>query len=71
MKILYPTLNIFDMAEVRWQAGITKESNVAAFPLWSLQKQNGWFKRSKNNMNAIKKNFYCLLACSSIIRNLK
>ena len=31
MKILYPTLNIFDMAKVRWQAGITKESNVAAF----------------------------------------
>ena len=33
--------------------GITQKSSVAAFPLWSLQKQNGWLKISKNKMNGI------------------
>ena len=34
-------------------AGITKKSSVAAFPLWSFQKQNGWVKRRGNNMKDI------------------
>ena len=32
---------------------ITQNSNVAAFPLCSLHKQNGWVKRSQNNMKDI------------------
>ena len=31
-------------------AGITQKSSVTAFPLWSLQRQNSWVKRSGNNM---------------------
>ena len=34
-------------------AGITQKSSVAAFPLLSFQKQNGWVKRSENNMKDI------------------
>ena len=34
-------------------AGITQKSSVAAFPLWSLQKQNDWLKRIENNMKDI------------------
>ena len=34
-------------------AGITQKNSVAAFPLWSLQKQNGWLKGSKKNMEGI------------------
>ena len=30
--------------------GITQKSSVDAFPLWSLQKQNGWVKKSENNI---------------------
>ena len=35
-------------------AGLAQKSSVAAFPLWSLQKQNGWVKRSQNNIKDIK-----------------
>ena len=34
-------------------AEITQKINVAAFPLWYLQKQNGWIKRRENNMKDI------------------
>ena len=34
-------------------AGITQKSSVAAFPLWPIQKQNGWVKRRENNMKDI------------------
>ena len=34
-------------------AGITQKSSAAAFPSWSLQKQNGLLKRSENNMKDI------------------
>ena len=30
-----------------------QKRNVAGFPLWSLQKQNGSLKRSENNMKDI------------------
>ena len=33
--------------------GITQKSSVAAFPLWSLQKQNGWVKGRESNINDI------------------
>ena len=33
---------------------ITQKSSVAVFPLQSFQKQNGWVKRSENNMKDIK-----------------
>ena len=33
--------------------GITQKSSVDAFPLWSLQKQNGWVKKSENNVKDI------------------
>ena len=39
-------------------AGLTQKSSVAAFPVWSLQKQNGCVKRSK------KKNMKDLIGCS-------
>ena len=47
MRILYPKLNIHDMA------GITQKSSVTAFSLSSLLKQNGWVKRSEINMKDI------------------
>ena len=31
-------------------AGITQKSGVAAFPVWSHQKQNSWIKKSENSM---------------------
>ena len=31
-------------------AGITQESSATAVPLWLLQKQNSWVKRSENKM---------------------
>ena len=34
-------------------AEITQKSNVDSFSLSSLQKQNGWVKRSENNINDI------------------
>ena len=34
-------------------AGITQKNSVATFPLWSLQKQNGWVQRNENNMKNI------------------
>ena len=34
-------------------AGITQKSSVTAFPLWSLQRQNSWVKRSGSNMKDI------------------
>ena len=34
-------------------AEITQKISVAAFPLWYLQKQNGWIKRRENNMKDI------------------
>ena len=34
-------------------AGITQISSAAAFPLWSLQKQNGWVKRREKTMKGI------------------
>ena len=34
-------------------AVITQKSGVAAFPLRSLQKQNGWLKGSESNMKDI------------------
>ena len=34
-------------------AGIAQKSSVAAFPLWSLQKQNSWVKRCDKNMKAV------------------
>ena len=50
MKILYPNLNILNK---RCDGRITQKSSVTAFPLWSLQKQNGWVKRSESNMEDI------------------
>ena len=44
-------------------AGITQKSSVTAFPLWFIQKQNGWVKRSKNNMKGIMEisiTFWCV-----------
>ena len=35
-------------------AGITQKDSVAAFPLRFLQKQNGWLKKSENNMKDIR-----------------
>ena len=35
-------------------AGITQKSSVAAFPLWFIQKQNGWLKSCQNKMNDIR-----------------
>ena len=51
-------------------ARITQKSSVAAFLLCNLHKQNGWVKRSENNMKDIR-DFYWLLACLSKMRNLK
>ena len=34
-------------------AGLTQKGNVASFSLRSLQKQNGWVKRSENNIKDI------------------
>ena len=34
-------------------AWIKQKNSIAAFPLLSLQKQNGWLKRSKKNINDI------------------
>ena len=34
-------------------AGITQKSSVAAFPVWSLDKQNDWIKISENDMKDI------------------
>ena len=34
-------------------AGITQTRSAAAFPLLSILKQNGWVKRSENNMKDI------------------
>ena len=34
-------------------ARIAQKSSVAAFSLWSLQKQNSWGERSENNMKDI------------------
>ena len=34
-------------------AGITQNSSVAAFPLWSLQKENRWVKRKDSKMQDI------------------
>ena len=48
MKILFPSLNILDITCDSRDS--IKKISVAAFPLWSLQKQNGWVKRSKNNI---------------------
>ena len=50
MKTLYPDLIILD---IRCVAGITQKSGAAAFPLWSLQKQNSCVKRNENNMKDI------------------
>ena len=50
MKILYPNL---DNSIEGAMAGITQKSSVAPFPLWSLLKQNGWVKRSKNNLKDV------------------
>ena len=44
MKIPYPNLNILIQGVM---AEITQKSNVDAFPLWSLRKQNGWVKKEK------------------------
>ena len=35
-------------------AGITQKSSVAAFPLWFIQKQNGWLKSCQNKMKDIR-----------------
>ena len=34
-------------------ARIAQKSSATTFPLWSLQKQNSWVKRSENNMKDI------------------
>ena len=34
-------------------AGITQTSSVAAFPLWSLQKENRWVKRKDSKLQDI------------------
>ena len=34
-------------------AEIKQKSSIAAFPSWSLQKQNSWIKRSENNKKDI------------------
>ena len=34
-------------------AGITQKTSVAAFSLWSLQKQNSWVQKSENNIKDI------------------
>ena len=34
-------------------AGVTQKSSIAAFPLWCLQKQDGWVQRSETNMKDI------------------
>ena len=34
-------------------AGITQKSSVAAFPVWSLDKQNDWIKINENDMKDI------------------
>ena len=34
-------------------AEITQKNGVAAFPLWSLQKENGLLKRRESNMKDI------------------
>ena len=33
--------------------GITQKNSVAAFLMWSLQKKNGWLKRTERNMKDI------------------
>ena len=50
MKILYLNLNILD---IRWDGRGNKKSSVAAFPLWFLQKQDGWVQRSENKIKDI------------------
>ena len=34
-------------------AVMTQKNSAAAFPLWSLQKQNDWVQRSENDMKNI------------------
>ena len=34
-------------------AGIIQKSSVNASPSWAFQKQNGWVKRSENNIKGI------------------
>ena len=50
--------------------GKTQKNSVAAFPLWFLQKQNGWLKRWKQHEGCYR-DFCCLLACLPKLRNLK
>ena len=51
--------------------GITEKNSVAAFLLYSLQKQNGWVQRSENKMKNIMWISIAYWGVSSIMRNLK
>ena len=33
--------------------GITQKNGVAAFPLWSLQKQNNWIKKRESKIKTL------------------
>ena len=52
-------------------AGITQKSSVAAFPLWSLQKQNDGGKKKRKQHERYYWNFYYLLAFLSKMKSLK
>ena len=50
MKILCPNLDMIDISCDGWD---NTEEQCTSHPLWSLQKQNSWVKRSENNMKDI------------------
>ena len=50
MKLFHPIFNILD---IRCDGRDNAKNSVGAFPLWSLQKQNGRVQRNENNMKDI------------------
>ena len=68
MKILYPNLNIFD---VRFNGRDNTKEQCSCISIVVPSKTEWLGKKKRKQREGFYKDFYCLLACSSKMRNFK
>ena len=68
MKILYPNLNILNL---RCDSRDNMKEQCSCISI-VVDLKTGWFEKKKRKQHeGYYKDFYCLLACTSKMRNLK